>query len=160
MFTLMLRCGLRIGEVAALQLTDLYLEEDYPRMVVRGKGSSQRAVYLSPQAVRILRDYLAVRPSATSDSLFLSYQLKGLSTHAIHMRLLHYRKQAGLTFTAHRLRHSFANDLLNADMPITSIQKLLGHRWIETTQVYVAANDKQVQADYFAACDKLEGWSA
>jgi site-specific recombinase XerC len=44
MFTLMLRCGLRIGEVAALQLADLYLDEDYPRMVVRGKGSRQRAV--------------------------------------------------------------------------------------------------------------------
>jgi site-specific recombinase XerD len=75
------------------------------------------------------------------------------------MRLLHYRKQAGITITCHRLRHTFANDLLNADMPITSIQKLLGHRWIETTQVYVMANDKQVKADYLAACQKLEGWS-
>ena len=44
-------------------------------------------------------------------------------------------------------------------MPVTSIQKLLGHRWIETTQIYVMANDKQVQADYFAACPKLEGWA-
>jgi site-specific recombinase XerD len=90
---------------------------------------------------------------------FLSYQLRGLSTHAIHMRLLHYRERTSLNFTAHRLRHSFANDLLNADMPITSIQKLMGHRWIETTQVYVQANDKQVQADYLAASRKLAGWS-
>jgi site-specific recombinase XerD len=157
-FTLMLRCGLRIGEVARLQLTDLYLEEDFPRLVVWGKGSRQRAVYLSPQAVRTLRAYLAVRPAAASECVFLSYQLAGLSTHAIHMRLLRYRKQAGLTFTCHRLRHSFANDLLNADMPVTSIQKLLGHRWIETTQVYVQANDRQVRADYYAACQKLEGW--
>jgi integrase/recombinase XerD len=159
MFTLMLRCGLRIGEVAHLQLSDLYLEEDYPRMVVRGKGSRERPVYLSPQAVRMLTAYLATRPTAASDFVFLSYQLHGLSTHAIHMRLLHYRQQAGLSLTCHRFRHSFANDLLNAETPVTSIQKLLGHRWIETTQVYVLANDKQVQADYFAACLKLEGWS-
>jgi site-specific recombinase XerD len=159
MFTLMLRCGLRIGEAAHLQISDLYLGEDFPRMVVRGKGSRQRAVYLSPQAVQVLRDYLAARPAVASDFVFLSYQNQGLSTHAIHMRLLRYREQAGLTLTAHRLRHSFANDLLNADIPVTSIQKLLGHRWIETTQVYVQANDKQVQADYYAASQRLEGWS-
>jgi len=158
-FTLMLRCGLRIGEVARLRIYDLYLDEDFPRLVVWGKGSCQRAVYLSPQAERVLRAYLAVRPTSTSEFVFLSYQLMGLSTHAIHMRLLRYRKQAGLNLTAHRLRHSFANDLLNADMPVTSIQKLMGHRWIETTQTYVMANDRQVQADYYAACQKLEGWS-
>ena len=158
-FTLMLRCGLRIGEAAQLQLTDLYLKEDLPRMLVRGKGSRERVVYLSPQAVAVLQSYLATRPSVACDEVFLSYQLHGLTTHAIHMRLLHYRKQANLNLTAHRLRHSFANDLLNADMPITSIQKLMGHRWIETTQVYVRANDKQVQADYLAASRKLAGWA-
>lgn len=159
MFTLMLRCGLRISEVARLQLTDLYLDEDYPRMLVQGKASRQRMMYLSPQAVSILRAYLAVRPGAECEQVFLSYQLRGLSSHAIHMRLLHYRQQAGLRLTAHRLRHTFANDLLNADTPITSIQKLMGHRWIETTQTYVQANDRQVRADYYAACQKLEGWA-
>jgi site-specific recombinase XerD len=159
MFTLMLRCGLRISEVAKLALSDLYLEEDAPRMLVRGKGSRQRVMYLSPQAVRVLKDYLVTRPTAASDFVFLSYQMNGLTTHSIHMRLLHYRQLAGLTLTAHRLRHSFANDLLNADMPITSIQKLLGHRWIETTQTYVMANDKQVQADFLTASHKLAGWA-
>jgi site-specific recombinase XerD len=71
---------------------------------------------------------------------------------------MHYRAQAGVTLTAHRLRHTFANDLVSADMPVTSIQKLLGHAWLETTQTYVAANDRQVQADYDAASRKLEGW--
>ena len=63
-----------------------------------------------------------------------------------------------MPLSAHRLRHSFANDLLTADVPVTTIQKLLGHRWLETTQIYVAANDRQVQADYYAACSRLEGW--
>jgi site-specific recombinase XerD len=159
MFVLMLRCGLRIGEVAAMHLSDLYLDEDFPRLLVRGKGSRQRTVYLSAQAERVLREYLLIRPGATSEHVFLSYQLEGLSTTSIHNRLARYREQAGLTLTAHQLRHSFANDLLNADVPVTTIQKLMGHRWIESTQVYVQANDKQVQADYFVASQKIEGWS-
>jgi site-specific recombinase XerD len=158
MFLLMLRCGLRISEVAALRLTDLYLDEASPRLVARGKGSRERSVYLSPQAERTLRAYLAERPSVASDYVFLGYLGDGLSTTAIHKRLVGYRQEAGVSLSAHRLRHSFANDLLSADVPVTTIQKLLGHRWLETTQIYVLANDRQVQADYYAACAKLEGW--
>ena len=159
MFVLMLRCGLRIAEVACLMLSDLFLDEDAPRLLVRGKGSRERSAYLSPQAESALRTYLAERPSATSDFVFLSYLGDGMSTTAIHKRLMRYREQCGEHLTAHQLRHSFANDLLNADAPVTSIQKLLGHRWLETTQIYVQANDKQVCADFYAACHKLEGWA-
>jgi site-specific recombinase XerD len=159
MFVLMLRCGLRIGEVAALRLPDLYLDEPSPRLLVHGKCSRERSVYLSPQAERALVGYLAERPaSAHSDHVFLSYQNQGMSTTAIHKRLMRYREQADVRLTAHRLRHSFASDLLSAGAPVTSIQQLLGHRWLETTQIYVSANDKQVQADYYAACAKLEDW--
>jgi site-specific recombinase XerD len=119
MFVLMLRCGLRIAEVAGLALADLYLDESPPRLVVNGKGLRERSCYLSPQAEAALRSYLAERPEATSDFVFLSYQLDGLST----------------------------------------IQKLLGHRWLESTQTYVQANDRQVKDDFYAACQKLEGWS-
>jgi site-specific recombinase XerD len=159
MFVLMLRCGLRISEVASLLLSDLYLDEEHPRLVVRGKGSRERSVYLSPQAERVLRAYLADRPSVTSDFVFLSYKHDGMSTTAIHKRLMRYREQAKVYLTAHRMRHTFANDLIGAEVPVTTIQKLLGHRWLETTQVYVTANDHQVQADFYAACLKLEGWS-
>jgi site-specific recombinase XerD len=158
MFLLMLRCGLRIAEVASLQLADLYLDEPFPRILVQGKGSRERGVYLSPQAERALRAYLLERPRVASEFVFLSYLEEGLSTTAIHKRLMRYRERAGLVLSAHRLRHSFANDLLNADVPITSIQKLLGHRWIESTQTYVMANDTEVCADYYAACVKIEGW--
>ena len=160
MFTLMLRCGLRIGEVAALKQRDLYLSEARPRLVAHGKGSKERSVYLSPQAEAVLRAYLRVRPAVTSDYVFLSYQGAGLSTTAIHKRLMIYRAQAAVKITAHRLRHTFASDLVSVDVPVTTIQKLLGHAWLETTQTYVAANDQQVQTDYYAASQKLEGWSA
>jgi site-specific recombinase XerD len=158
MFTLMLRCGLRISEVASLQLTDLYLDESYPRLVAHGKGGKERSAYLSPQAEQALRAYLVERPRVASDFVFLSYLGDGMSTTAIHKRLMRYRAQAGVNLTAHRLRHTFANDLVSADVPVTSIQKMLGHSWLETTQTYVAANDRQVQADYESASRKLEGW--
>jgi len=121
MFLLMLRCGLRISEVAELRLTDLYLDELRPRLVARGKGSRERAVYLSPQAERALRNYLAERSSVPSDYVFLSYLSDGLSTTAIHKRLIGYRQAAGVALSAHRLRHAFANDLLSADVPVTTI---------------------------------------
>lgn len=158
MFVLMLRCGLRIGEIARLLLSDLYLDEPHPRLVAHGKGTRERSVYLSPQAERSLRLYLAERRPVVSESVFLSYLEDGMSTTAIHKRLIRYRQAAKTSLTAHRLRHSFANDLLSADVPVTSIQKLLGHRWLETTQVYVQANDRLVAADYYAACQKLESW--
>lgn len=106
-----------------------------------------------------MQAYLAARPSVTSDFVFLSYKHDGMSTTAIHKRLMRYRERAKVYLTAHRMRHSFANDLIGAEVPVTTIQKLLGHRWLETTQVYVTANDHQVQADFYAACLKLEGWS-
>lgn len=158
MFLLMLRCGLRISEVAQLQLGDLYLDEPLPRLVANGKGSKERSVYLSPQAERVLRAYLRQRPQTSSPFVFLSYLGEGMSTTAIHKRLMHYRELAGVNLTAHRFRHTFANDLVTANVGVTSIQKLLGHAWLETTQTYVAANDRQVQADYAAACRSLEDW--
>ena len=157
MFLLMLRCGLRISEVARLQLVDLYLDEALPRLLVRGKGGKERAAYLSPQAEQALRRYLDARPQAASDYVFLSYQLDGLSTTAIHKRLMRYRALAEVNITAHQLRHTFANDLVGADVPVTTIQKLLGHAWLETTQTYVAANDRQVQADFYAASAQVGG---
>jgi site-specific recombinase XerD len=158
MFSLMLRCGLRISEVAQLQLVDLYLEEALPRLVANGKGSKERSVYLSPQAERVLRAYLGQRPLVSSPYVFVSYLNEGLSTTAIHKRLMHYRHQAGVDLTAHRLRHTFANDLVKAKVAVTTIQKLLGHTWLETTQNYIKANDIQVRADFERASDQLEDW--
>jgi site-specific recombinase XerD len=158
MFILMLRCGLRLCEVAGLKLNDLYLHEERPRLVARGKGNKERSAYLSRQALAALRAYLSQRPSTTSEFVFLSYLRDGLSTTAIHYRLMRYRKLAGVTLSAHRLRHTFANDLVSVDVPVTTIQKLLGHAWLESTQTYVAANDRDVQKHYYAASEKLESW--
>ncbi len=159
MFTLMLRCGLRIGEVSALKRPDLYLGESPSRMIIRGKGDRERTVFLSPETERDLQTWLAQRPKVHDEHVFLSYQQKKLSTTSISIRINHVRRLSGVDLTAHRLRHTFADTLLSAGMPITSIQKLMGHRFVETTQNYALANDKQVQVDFYKACEKLEGWT-
>ncbi len=158
MFLLMLRCGLRIAEVAQLKLQDLFLEESRPRIRVFGKNSKERIVYLSPQANEALAVYLDERTHAACDFVFLSYQERGLSPTAIHKRLMRYRELADVHFTAHQLRHSFANDLVDADVPITTVQKLMGHAWLATTQLYLAANDRKVQADFYQAAEALDSW--
>ena len=158
MFLLMLRCGLRISEVAKLELRDLYLAESSPRLVVHGKGSKERSVYLSDQVLAALRCYLQARPVSASSSLFLNYRGDGLAVIGIHKRLERYRKLSGVHLTAHQLRHNFANDLVCADIPVTSIQKLMGHAWVTTTQGYLAANDPKVKQDFYAAVQRLESW--
>ncbi len=139
MFALMLRCGLRIGEVSALQMPDLYLGEAPSRLIIRGKGARERTVYLSPEAEFQLNRWLAEKPSVRDKHVFLSYQHKKLSTTSIHIRVKHICNLSGVNLTAHRLRHTFADHLLSAGMPITSIQKLMGHRFVETTQNYAVA---------------------
>ncbi len=158
MFTLMLRCGLRIGEVSDLQISDLYLGESSSRMIVRGKGDRERTMYLSPETERILQNWLVQRPKTQDKHVFVSYQHKQLSTTSINSRINRARMISGVELTAHRLRHTFADHLLSAGMPITSIQKLMGHRFVETTQNYAVANDRQVESDFYKACEKLEGW--
>ena len=96
MFLLMLRGGLRIAEVAGMLLNDLFLAETRPRLVVRGKNGKERSVYLSRQAEGALLSWLAERPEVASDYVFLSYLGKGLSTTAIHLRLMRYRELAGV----------------------------------------------------------------
>ena len=158
MFLLMLRCGLRISEVARLQRRDVYLDEQPPRLLVTGKNNKERTVYLSEQTETALQAYLSEREPVVCEALFLSYQGNGLSTTAIHKRLMRYRKMAGIHLTAHQLRHTFANDLVAMDVPVTTVQKLMGHSWLTTTQTYIAANDRKVQSDFYTSIQAVEGW--
>ncbi len=157
-FTLMLRCGLRIAEVAGLKIENLYLKEAKPRMQVFGKNAKERTVYLSSQALTLLKAYLAVRPVVEDGHVFLSYQLKGLSTTAIHQHLVKYRDLACVKLTAHQFRHSFGCNLIQERVPLITVQKLMGHSWVQTTMNYVQVNDPEVEDDFFAATHRMEGW--
>lgn len=158
MFLLMLRCGLRVGEVRNLSLGDLYLqpaEGNLPRLWLRGKNGSQRVAYLSAQALAALQAWLNLRPASDDQAVFLNRFGHRLTVTAIQLRLAGYCHEAGLWITCHQLRHTFGRQMVEAHVPVTSIQRLLGHVRLRTTELYMHVSDQQVQADYEAAMAQI-----
>ena len=158
MFMLMLRCGLRVEEVAKLTMAAL----DLPRsqlFVYEGKGIKDRVVYLSNDAYKILAQYLKARPSSRAKRVFLiekgRFKGKPIQVRGIQYRMQHYAKKAGLKVSCHQLRHTMATQLLNADADLVTIQDLLGHTRIKTTQRYCRVSNLKVQRDYHKAIERV-----
>lgn len=155
MFMLMLRCGLRVQEVADLTVDAV----DYQRrqiFVSKGKGGKDRIVYLSEDARSALLAYLSKR-STKGKRLFLVRKgpMKGqpLSVRGIQKRMESYARKSKLNVSCHRLRHTMATQLLNADAGLATIQDLLGHGQITTTQRYCWVANLKVQRDYYKAME-------
>lgn len=155
MFMLMLRCGLRVQEVAELTVDAV----EYGRrqiLVFHGKGAKDRVVYMSEDARSALLAYLAKRSSKTR-GLFLvqkgPMRGKPLSVRGIQKRIEYYARESGLNVSCHRLRHTMATQLLNADADLATIQDLLGHSQITTTQRYCRVANLKVQRDYYKAME-------
>ena len=155
MFMLMLRCGLRVQEVAELTVDAV----EYGRrqiFVFHGKGAKDRVVYMSEDARSALLAYLAKR-SSKARGLFLvqkgPMRGKPLSVRGIQKRIGYYARESGLNVSCHRLRHTMATQLLNADADLATIQDLLGHGQITTTQRYCRVANLKVQRDYYKAME-------
>ena len=153
MFMLMLRCGLRVQEVAELTVDAL----EYGRkqiFVFHGKGAKDRVVYMSEDARSALLRYLEKR-SSKAKGLFLvqkgPMRGKPLSVRGIQKRIEYYARKSVLNVSCHRLRHTMATQLLNADADLATIQDLLGHSQITTTQRYCRVANLKVQRDYYKA---------
>jgi integrase/recombinase XerD len=153
-FHLFWQSGLRIGELEELRLEDLDLPAR--RLAVRnGKGMKDRTVYLTDTTVQALRAYLAVRGQGPSDHVFL-YRNEALKKDLARSRIKDAGKRVGVKVYPHKLRHTTATQLLNAGCPVTSIQKFLGHKKLNSTMIYARAYDATVEADYFAAMSRVE----
>ncbi|MBI1881931.1 MAG: tyrosine-type recombinase/integrase [Chloroflexi bacterium] len=153
-FYLLWQGGLRRGEVENLHLDDLALAGR--KVTVRdGKGRKDRTVYLTDRAVAALQAYLERRGMGGSDHVFL-YRHRSLQKDLITSRLRAAGQRVGVSISAHRLRHTYATQLLNAGCRITSIQKLMGHRHLNTTMIYARVHDRTVAEDYYAAMDQIE----
>ena len=153
-FKLMLRCGLRVEEVSNLSLGDIDLKRR--RIIVQqGKGGKGRVVYISDDAHNALVAYLKIRSHYRVKKVFLvekgNYKGQPISVRGIQKRIEYYAKKTGLKVSCHRLRHTMATQLLNADAEIETIQDLLGHNWITTTQRYCKVSNLKIQRDYFKA---------
>ena len=154
MFMLMLRCGLRVEEVANLTLQAI----DWRRQrlyVFSGKGSKDRVVFISNDTYKQLAAYIKTRWSLRVKKVFLvekgRYKGRPISVRGIQKRLEHYARKTGLQVSCHQLRHTMATQMLNADADLVSIQELLGHSKIKTTQRYCKISNLKVQRDYFKA---------
>ena len=147
MFSLMLDCGLRVGEVRHLSIDDIFFEYP-PHLIVHGKGGKQRIVYISPPTQETLQVWLASRPVSNDRAVFISEHGKRLSVAGIQYLLRGYCKKAGIKFTAHQLRHTFGHRMAEAHLPLTSLQSLLGHKDVRTTQIYVHLSNSHLQEEY------------
>ena len=92
--------------------------------------------------------------------MFLNQHGQLITVTGIQLQLAKYCQQAGIWITCHQLRHTFASRLIAAGVPVTSVQKLLGHRSIRTTQRYIQVHDLQVERDYHAGMEKIVGAQA
>jgi site-specific recombinase XerD len=157
-FMVMLRCGLRVAEVTDLTLGDLDLRRS-KILVQNGKGRKGRVVYLSQDAQEALVAYLKVRPSTKIRKVFLAekspFRGQPISVRGIQKRLESYAQRARLNVSCHQLRHTMATQLLNADAELVTIQDLLGHSKITTTQRYCRVSNLKVQRDYFRAIEEV-----
>jgi integrase/recombinase XerC len=145
--------GLRVGELAGLDLDDLDL--DGGLATVRGKGRKERLVLLGPQAVAALRAWLAVRQSvspraAAQRAVFLNKFGTRLTTRSVGRMLEKYVKTTGvgLDTSPHTLRHTFATHLLDGGADIRSVQELLGHKSLATTQIYTHVSTQRLRESY------------
>ncbi len=155
-FYLMLRCGLRVEEVAGLNVDDLDFRRG--RIVVQcGKGGKGRVVYMSSDAHSALVEYLKGRPKARAKALFLvekgAFRGKPISVRGIQKKMELYSKKSGLRASCHQLRHTMATQLLNADTDLVVVQDLLGHSRIAATQRYCRVSNLKVERDYYRAME-------
>ncbi len=152
LFTVLYAAGLRIGEALSLTRNGI---EGRDRIVVKGKGSKERSVPLLPIIHEVLKKYLAACPYALKDDapVFIGARGDKLNPAVAERSLRNLRRQLGLpdSVTPHALRHSFATHLLASGADLRSLQELLGHSSLSTTQLYTKVDAQQLAGVYRAA---------
>lgn len=141
--------GVRISELCGLDMRDVDLAQGQIR--VMGKGAKERIVPIHPAAIGAVRAYIeSARPALArrpNDALLLSTRGNRLSPHAVRLLLKRYLDQTGasLSLSPHALRHTFATHLLSAGADLRTVQELLGHVALSTTQIYTHVGRRRLQ---------------
>lgn len=140
--------GLRVHELTGLNDADLDLVGEVVR--VRGKGKKERLAPLGAPAVQAIQQYLQCRPRAASGPLFVNRFGQRLTSRSVQRMLKKYLLRVGLdpSLTPHKLRHSFATHLLDAGADLRSVQELLGHAHLATTQIYTHVTPERLKKVY------------
>jgi integrase/recombinase XerC len=144
--------GIRVGSLVGLRLSDLTWTEKKRKAtltVLYGKGERSNTIALPPKTRAALADYLAARPEAEDDHLFLSTRKRGLSSEAVRQMVNKYARRAGLdpqAVSPHTLRHTLARNLLAQGSPLTEVQAILGHAQISSTAIYTQPSEEEKAA--------------
>ncbi|MBU0480038.1 MAG: tyrosine-type recombinase/integrase [Proteobacteria bacterium] len=155
---LLLRTGMRIGELLALQVTDINLDEQKICIYIGEKNAQGRVVYFCDDAKEALLAWLRIR-NPEAEPLFYGRNSQPLSYAGARKLFLKHLKKAGLAakgYSIHQLRHTFATELLNVGMRLEVLQQLLGHSTIEMTRHYARLTDKTREEEYFRAINRIE----
>ena len=145
--TLFLNCGLRISELAGLNITDVQDNQ----LRVLGKGNKERIVFLNPACRQALDNWLEIRnTSATRDpkALFLTRNHTRITTDGIHYMVKQRLKKAGLDaaqYSSHKLRHTAATLMLKNGVDVRTLQEVLGHEHLNTTQIYTHVDNENLR---------------
>ena len=147
---LMYACGLRVSEVVNLKLHDIDIDGGV--LTCTGKGSKTRRIPVGTSAIEWLKSYLAQRRKTENieiDNMFVSAAGRKLTRQAIYSSIIELAEKAGLHgVSPHTLRHSFATHLVQNNADIRSVQQMLGHADISTTQVYTHITSNQLKKNY------------
>jgi integrase/recombinase XerC len=149
--------GIRVSELVELEMADLDLTEGVLR--VKGKGRKDRLTPIGSQAIKAVQRYFELRSAdaklstLTAGRVFLNKHGESLSTRSVRRKLDKYLVSAGLDpgISPHTLRHSFATHLLNNGADLRSVQELLGHQSLSTTQIYTHLSTNRMKEVYDAA---------
>jgi site-specific recombinase XerD len=157
LFLVILRCGLRVSEVAQLKLEHLDWEQQ-ALQVVQGKGRKDRCVYLSPDAVASVQQCLAQHPGAQAQGYVFWNRKRAerpLSVKAIQKKMERYAKAAGIIASCHSLRHTFASNLLEHGAEVVAIRDFLGHTQIASSERYAKLSGQKIKQEYMRTMQKI-----
>jgi integrase/recombinase XerD len=158
MILVLLRTGMRIGELLRTRVSDVHLEERKIQLVVGEKNRTGRVVYLSADACQALKIWMK-RRDPDKPWLFYGQGQGPLTYTAARVIFLRHLQRAGISekgYSLHALRHTCATELLNAGMRLECLQQLLGHSNVEQTRRYARLTDKTREEEYFRAMARIE----
>jgi integrase/recombinase XerD len=158
MIMVLLRTGMRIGELLHTKVADVHIQERRIEIYEGEKNRLGRVVYLSDDAILALRKWLKER-NPGEEYLIYGRDVDNMSYSTARRIFQRYMAKAGIAdqgYSLHTLRHTFATELLNAGMRLECLQVLLGHRSIEETRRYARLTDKTREEEYFRAMSKIE----
>ena len=142
-----LNCGIRRAELVGLNLTDVYDD----RLRVVGKGNKERFVYMGKACQQALQNYLTVRKEMNANdprALFISREKNRISVSAVHRLVKKHMLEAGLDasqYSAHKLRHTAATLMLSGGVDVKTVQEVLGHEHLNTTEIYTHIENTELK---------------